>query len=907
MKMRIRRFIAALLVLALALGLTGCSKDGQDETENLVFQYAPNYIAEDIPLPADTGVLEGSCTDGKNIWFLVTPETEAPPVLCRVPLDGGEAEILADYRLPEVNEDTITGYLGPILGGDGKLWMWEQFFEYKYDLPEGFDTETDAKGDYFTGTVQTWQMRQLDPATGRELSAVDITAAMEQLDGAVVCGMAVDKDGYVCLAGPEQVTVTSSQGQLLFTLEGDLPANSISSGSAGGTLALLPDGRAAALVIQPGGMREVLPINTQAQDWGEAACTLPATGQIYSGKGDCTLYYMRDGVLYSVVEGAELPQYLLPWSNAQLEEGGSVQCFALLEEGRVAVLTCTYENGSDLFSGQVRALLLSPTDEVPEDRRVKLVYGMIGENDSVRIRVRNFNKKSENYYIELRDYAEGMLYNTGDYKQAYQNAVTRLYAEIAAGRTPDIMDLSLPLSELAKQGAMEDLWPWIENDPELGRDGVMAHVLECLETDGKLYRICGSFTIQTAVASAEIAGGRTGWTMEEMLDAFGGEMPELYFGSTSDVGVAAGFARYDRDSMMFSLLDMSLSRYVDWGTGECSFDGEDFKAILRLCGDTEEAEYNEEDRTKRLLMGFSHGVAGSLEPCQVSPWEGEPVLYARTLAKPQDLLVDDVLFGGRDSLWDYEQQLWDADILYSWISPYNGRELHSPRIKIPAYGYIGDIEFDKKYGLMTYHKGGYPEIAADAVSGAMDGNVYAAYVGFPAESGTGSSFTVSDLVGVSASGEAKEGAWEFVRELLLPEGNLYYFSYDGKTDSTSMGFPMNRGDFEAKFLPEPQWCVNEETGAYYLDSSGNKVECSMDCMAIGDPAVMLVYQTAPSQAQKDRFWNLYNSIEHISGGNNELMTIIIEQAAPYFAGDKSLDETAQLIQNRVQLYVNENR
>ena len=57
----------------------------------------------------------------------------------------------------------------------------------------------------------------------------------------------------------------------------------------------------------------------------------------------------------------------------------------------------------------------------------------------------------------------------------------------------------------------------------------------------------------------------------------------------------------------------------------------------------------------------------------------------------------------------------------------------------------------------------------------------------------------------------------------------------------------------------------------------------------------------------ERFWKLYESTEQITGRNDALLDIVMEQAEPYFAGDKTLEETAQLIQNRAKLYVNENR
>ena len=41
--------------------------------------------------------------------------------------------------------------------------------------------------------------------------------------------------------------------------------------------------------------------------------------------------------------------------------------------------------------------------------------------------------------------------------------------------------------------------------------------------------------------------------------------------------------------------------------------------------------------------------------------------------------------------------------------------------------------------------------------------------------------------------------------------------------------------------------------------------------------------------------------------NEQLMNIVTEEAAPYFEGQKSVDEVADIIQRRVKTYVNENR
>ena len=121
--MKEKRLLAVLLALALVLGLTACGGEKERKMAELAFQTAPYYIQEEMALPLENGELTGCCTDGKSIWYLAIPEENAAPVLCRVSLDGGEAEALAEYQAPMEDGEPAVGYVGPVLGGDGKLWV----------------------------------------------------------------------------------------------------------------------------------------------------------------------------------------------------------------------------------------------------------------------------------------------------------------------------------------------------------------------------------------------------------------------------------------------------------------------------------------------------------------------------------------------------------------------------------------------------------------------------------------------------------------------------------------------------------------------------------------------------------------------------------------------------------------
>jgi hypothetical protein len=145
---------------------------------------------------------------------------------------------------------------------------------------------------------------------------------------------------------------------------------------------------------------------------------------------------------------------------------------------------------------------------------------------------------------------------------------------MAAGQVPDIIDLGgpLPFHQMVKKGYLEDLWPYIENDPELGREGVLEAPLKLSEVDGGLYMLFGAVEIETLVSSPELVGDRTSWTFQELRDAFDA-MPE---GST-----VLAF-NDSRDWVATSLMRYSVGAYVDREAGACSFDSPSFRSMMEF-------------------------------------------------------------------------------------------------------------------------------------------------------------------------------------------------------------------------------------------------------------------------------------------------------------------------------------
>ncbi len=102
----------------------------------------------------------------------------------------------------------------------------------------------------------------------------------------------------------------------------------------------------------------------------------------------------------------------------------------------------------------------------------------------------------------------------------------------------------------------------------------MLRPLEANQQDGKLYEIFNTFYIRTAAGPAKVVGNRTSWTLAELQAALE-EMPE---------GCSIFGASDTRDEMLSTVLALNMDQFVDWDTGECSFDSDAFKALLSFCG-----------------------------------------------------------------------------------------------------------------------------------------------------------------------------------------------------------------------------------------------------------------------------------------------------------------------------------
>ena len=62
-----------------------------------------------------------------------------------------------------------------------------------------------------------------------------------------------------------------------------------------------------------------------------------------------------------------------------------------------------------------------------------------------------------------------------------------------------------------------------------------------------------------------------------------------------------------------------------------------------------------------------------------------------------------------------------------------------------------------------------------------------------------------------------------------------------------------------------------------------------------------------TQEDVDKIYELINSVDAVVRSDDEINKIIEEESGAFFAGKKSVNDVANIIQSRVELYISENK
>ena len=172
------------------------------------------------------------------------------------------------------------------------------------------------------------------------------------------------------------------------------------------------------------------------------------------------------------------------------------------------------------------------------------------------------------------------------------------------------------------------------------------------------------------------------------------------------------------------------------------------------------------------------------------------------------------------------------------------------------------------------------------------------FIGLPGAAGNGTLIQpYGSMFGICTKSDEKDVAAEFVIGLLTKE-------YD-PADRFSWGFPVLQKALDDYIADEIDVeYLKDEKGELILDEEGNPISTEGG-HGIGMGDWEYTYRPC-TQEDADILMELINGARGTYNYNTELFGIITEELEPYFSGQKSAEEAASVIQNRISLYLIEN-
>jgi len=163
-----------------------------------------------------------------------------------------------------------------------------------------------------------------------------------------------------------------------------------------------------------------------------------------------------------------------------------------------------------------------------------------------------------------------MYAGSGD--DGWMRAIERLSLDMTTGKIPDILlgTYEIPMRRYAEIGLLEDLYPFIDNDPQLGRGSFVEGVLEAVELDGGLYRLFPTFFIISIIGNPSIIGENPGWDMDDFHSILAANPhADMPLGNWET-----------RDSFFRYVFNNSMDEFVDRKRGTADFDNARFVRLL---------------------------------------------------------------------------------------------------------------------------------------------------------------------------------------------------------------------------------------------------------------------------------------------------------------------------------------
>ena len=306
-------------------------------------------------------------------------------------------------------------------------------------------------------------------------------------------------------------------------------------------------------------------------------------------EGECL--GLDKAALFAFTPGSGERRELMRWEEWGIYFGDTTPLG--LQDGVVRLL--------DRYYQEYITLTPTPRSEVPPRQEVSLACLTV--ESALHDAVRDFNRRSIEYYVDVRDYSEGKVF-TGAVKD---QAITAMNLDIIGGNLPDLIAVQdgVPFRSYAAKGILQDLGPWLADEgielvPQLRRAGM-----------------------------GEGLAAAGGWTLAE-AEAMAAAAPDC----------AGVFTTPMTRDLYMEWLNWYLEGFLDREAGTASFDSPEFRDMLRYAAalPTEAPSAAQEER--EIMEGRALVDATTIS--SVQDWQSRDLYYEGQLQCPGFPVADGV-------------------------------------------------------------------------------------------------------------------------------------------------------------------------------------------------------------------------------------------------------------------------
>ncbi len=288
---------------------------------------------------------------------------------------------------------------------------------------------------------------------------------------------------------------------------------------------------------------------------------------IQTGTGDYELFLWSFTTIYGIKPDGAI-ESLFNIGAAGLT-ADAITGITMTESGNIAIISSDYTTWNVAFKEY------TPRTKEEMEGIPVLTFGTLDGGDyAMKEYVAAWNDEGHDFILEYKNY-ESVWNENGTAE------VNELQEDMLTGNLPDIMLIDRDFSvDLAGNGALCDLYEFIDNDDTLSRDSFVPNTLNCFETDGKLYSLPNRFYLNVGmVAKTKFVGADSDWSLDKIIDVLN-EYPD-------NVEI-----NYDSKQQRLSY-HITYEDWIDYETATCHYTDESFIKYLEWCNipDNIESEY----------------------------------------------------------------------------------------------------------------------------------------------------------------------------------------------------------------------------------------------------------------------------------------------------------------------------